>query len=177
MTTADLISPAYLETQVALHATPRGYGAKGARWAPTVLGLADALACHSVLDYGCGQGSLAEMLRASVRLIVNQYDPAIPRHAQLPSPADLVVCTDVLEHVESEKIFAVVSHLRDLTRVALFVVVSLVETSKRLIDGRNAHVLIRSVDWWRYQFAEQGLTVVRELAIRPEKQWVAVLCP
>jgi 2-polyprenyl-3-methyl-5-hydroxy-6-metoxy-1,4-benzoquinol methylase len=175
--TLDLISPAYLQEQIRLHAQPRGYGQRGSKWAKTVLRIADEFQCRTVLDYGCGQGSLAVALTGT--LAVSEYDPAIRGKESLPEPADLVVCTDVLEHVESPKIYAVVGHLARLTKKKLFLVVSLVETAKTLSDGRQAHILIRNVDWWKYLLRAHHFNVIRELQVGPKekwhKQWVAIL--
>jgi 2-polyprenyl-3-methyl-5-hydroxy-6-metoxy-1,4-benzoquinol methylase len=81
-------------------------------------------------------------------------------------PADLVVCTNVLEHIESDQVFAVVGRLVKLTRRALFVVVAL--------DGRPPHVLLRSVEWWRCLLAAHDFVLARELQVGPN-QWAAVL--
>ena len=171
-----LISEAYRAEQVRLHADPRGYGGRGRKWADTVREVARTYGCVSMLDYGCGQGSLAVALAGS-GLQVAEYDPAVAGKDAPPAPADLVVCTDVLEHVEPERIWAVVGHLTSLSAKALFVVVSLVETAKTLSDGRQAHILLRSPEWWRELTAAHGLLLARELAVKPEKQWAAVLIP
>ncbi len=168
-----LISPLYLEEQRRLHAAPRGYGQRGRKWAETVNTLIADFHAQSVLDYGCGQGSLAPLLTAPD---VREYDPAIPGKDGPPDPADLVICTDVLEHVEPEHLLPVLRHLGVLTRRGLFVVVSLVETAKTLSDGRQAHINLQTADWWRECFTSLGWKVDRELNVKPEKQWVAVLC-
>lgn len=173
MKLSDLISPHYLEEQILLHARPQGYGGKGKRWASTVLRITEQYDCRTVLDYGSGQGSLR--LALAGRLPVREYDPAIPDASQLPEPADLVVATDVLEHIEPERIWSVMQHVSSLTRVALFAVVSLVPTGKRLSDGRQAHILLRSVEWWKTQMRAHDFWVAEELRIKPHKQWCAVM--
>lgn len=175
MTVEQLISPDYRAEQQRLHADPRGYGQKGRKWAETVIELAAEFNCQTLLDYGAGQGSLAESLRAQGFVNLAEYDPAIAGKDTLPSPADLVVCTDCLEHVESERIWFVLKHLRQLTQCVCFVVVSLVETAKVLSDGRQAHILLRSTEWWRFQMRSHDFVIWRELDIKPDKQWVAVL--
>src|SRR5687768_6509249 len=97
----DLISPAYVDMQRLLHAAPRGYGGRGEKWAGIVLQVAMAYKATSILDYGCGQGSLARVLRAQDLgpIRVDEYDPAIPGKDHLLEFADLVNCTDVLEHI------------------------------------------------------------------------------
>lgn len=176
MTLEHLISPAYLDEQRTLHASPRGYGQRGHKWTAKVNEIGWLQGCRSVLDYGCGAGSLCEQLRLKSRFTtITEYDPAIPDKDTPPSPADLVVCTDVLEHIEEDKIDAVLSHLTSRARLVLFVVISLVETAKVLSDGRQAHILLRPPAWWRVQFEARDFTVIEEPQVKPEKQWVAVL--
>lgn len=176
MRTADLISPAYLEAQRQLHADPRGYGQRGSKWADTVRALAIRFAAGSILDYGCGQGSLARALKAQPEswYRIEEYDPAVRGKDARPSFADLVVCTDVLEHVEGDHVTAVIADLQMLTRKALLVVISLIPTGKTLPDGRQAHITLKDVDAWRTLFSAR-FDILDELAIKPEKQWVAVL--
>lgn len=177
MTREDLISDAYLREQQRLHAAPRGYGGRGSKWSVVVAELLGFYRCRSMLDYGCGQGSLVRVLSnnfpaaAVAEIDFREYDPAIPGKEEPPSaPADLVVCTDVLEHIESEKINSVMRHLSALSGHALFSVISLVPTGKTLSDGRQAHILIRSVEWWKYQFSEHGFVLARTVKGRDPKK-------
>lgn len=175
---SDLISVDYRHEQMRLHAAPRGYGQRGHKWSSKVNELAWVHGCVSVLDYGCGQGKLGESLQLAGRVTdLREYDPAIEGKEALPVPADLVVCTDVLEHIEADKIGAVLTHLCALPRKVLFVVISLVETAKQLSDGRQAHILLRSPEWWLEQFERRGFQVLQTPLVKPEKQWVAVLKP
>lgn len=159
----DRISAPYLAEQVALHAAPRGYGGRGSKWATAVIDLMLRGRYWSVLDYGCGQGSLVAALKSgSVRLRgvrFDEYDPAIPGKDSPPTFADLVICTDVLEHVEPDKLDAVLAHLKQLARRAVFAVIALRPSNKTLSDGRNAHLIIESADWWRARLTDAGFTV------------------
>lgn len=163
MTRADLISDAYLEEQRILHAAPRGYGQRGDKWAKTVTALANKHRVATILDYGCGQGALADALAGTRE--VAEYDPAIDGKDVPPTtPFDLVVCTDVLEHVEEDRIDAVLDHLASLTLRYIVVVVSLVPTAKTLSDGRQAHILLRCKAWWQRRFVAHGFALRHELA-------------
>lgn len=180
---ADRITPAYRAMQIAMHADPRGYGGKGQRWAKTVQYLATQQfgPSLSVLDYGCGQGSLGRALAAS-GIAVRDYDPAIPGKDGPPQFADIVVCTDVLEHVEPAFLHQVLAHLRQLARRAVFVSVALHPAQKMLPDGRNAHLIIHSADWWEKTCWGVGLEKMdMELPlpskVSHEKHWIAVLSP
>lgn len=174
---SDLISAEYLAEQKRLHADPRGYGGRGDKWVNVVGCLISDRGCTSVLDYGCGQGTLYRAMKGHVidGIQWRNYDPAQEAWNHLPvKPYDLVVCTDVLEHIEPEKITAVVRHLRSLTRVELFTVISLVETAKTLSDGRQAHILLQDENWWTHMMQSEGFerTAIEFPNPKPEKQLV-----
>lgn len=178
-----LISPKYRVMQRLLHAAPRGYGGRGDKWADVVLAVAAQYEATSLLDYGCGQGSLVRALQtrplgAIQRL--EEYDPGIMGKDGLPSFADLVVCTDVLEHIEPERLDTVLAHLRMLARKAVFAVISLKDSNKVLADGRNAHVIIRPANWWKKRTEAAGFTIRRAPDIARKKkshEWTVVLEP
>jgi hypothetical protein len=180
----DLISDEYLAQQIAMHADPRGYGGKGKRWAGAVVWVAKRFGCGSVLDYGCGEGSLRAWLPDKpLYLGCREYDPAIPGKDGRPEFADLVVCTDVLEHVEPEKLGKVLEHIHSLARKAIFLVVSLREARKNLPDGRNAHLIVRPPAWWEAKIEDHGWEIVdcADLPLPPkvsrETQWIAIVRP
>lgn len=150
---SDVISPEHKAEQMILHARPGGFGGKGRRYVDTVLAIMRQVDAYSVLDYGCGQGTLACELRLK-GVECREFDPGIFGKDAMPMFADLVVCTDVLEHVEPDKLRNVIAHLGSLARKAVFVVVALEETAKQLTDGRNAHLIIRHAEWWEAKFDE-----------------------
>lgn len=179
-----LITPRYREEQRILHAAPRGYGGKGNKWAEVVLDVAQHFGATSILDYGCGQGSLAAVLRARASDIyrIDEYDPAIKGKEGLPSFADLVVSTDVIEHIEPECLDAVLTHIRMLARKVVFMVIATRPSGKTLSDGRNAHLIIESPQWWEqrilsagFQLAETDMPKSPELKV--SREWVGVLLP
>lgn len=159
----ELITEKYRVMQRILHAQPRGYGGRGDKWAEVVTALIAQYGATSVLDYGAGQGSLKRAVMAEPHpgLRFDEYDPAIPGKDGLPSFADLVVSTDVLEHIEPEHLDAVLTHLRSLARKAVFAVISLKDSNKVLADGRNAHVIIRPANWWKKRLEAVGFTIRR----------------
>jgi hypothetical protein len=176
---ADLISPDYLAQQKLLHAAPKGYGGKGDKWGATVLEMIAAHGCESVLDYGCGQGTLAAKLRTWTKTVdVREYDPAIKGKDALPQPADLVVCTDVIEHIEPDRLDIVLAHLASLARKALFVVIATRPASKNLPDGRNAHLIVEDAAWWEARLVTLGFSVsARPVSpsLKPSREFVAIL--
>jgi 2-polyprenyl-3-methyl-5-hydroxy-6-metoxy-1,4-benzoquinol methylase len=172
------ITPAYLDEQKRLHADPRGYGGKGCKWARTVEVIAASIQASSILDYGCGQGTLVAELRTvwGNKWRLAEYDPAIAGKDRPPAFADLVVCTDVLEHVEEQCLPHVLEDLAHLTRRQLFVVISTVETSKTLSDGRQAHITLHPRAWWIERFESVGMRVVESVIVnKPGKEFGLIL--
>lgn len=176
----QLASPEYIEMQRVLHTRGVPYGERGDKWTKTVIAVAEAYEASSILDYGCGQGSLGKRLRNDPRFDVREYDPAIQGKDSSPGFADLVVCTDVLEHVEPDCLDAVLKHLRLLSRKALFIVVAICDTANVLTDGRNAHLIVRPANWWKKRMEASGFTLRRAPSVARRKkshEWRVVLEP
>ena len=178
---AELISQSYRALQVELHTRPNGYGGKGYKWAPAVRSLLTRFEATSVLDYGCGEGSLKKALRplCDSTIRIDEYDVAVPGKDGFPSFADLVVCTDVLEHVEPERLSLVLTHLKMLARKAVFAVIATRPSSKIMADGRNAHLIIESAEWWSLTLVAAGFEIQPNPPIsplkKPSRELVAVL--
>ena len=166
-----LITETYRELNAELHRRVSHYGTFGHEWAAKVEELAADLRASTVLDYGCGKGSLAKALS----LPCAEYDPAIPGKDAMPEPADLVVCTDVLEHVEIECVDAVLSHIGSLAQMAALICVSCIPGSKRLADGRRAHITIRDPSWWRERLNEIG--VITEIEPLRRGEYACIVKP
>jgi 2-polyprenyl-3-methyl-5-hydroxy-6-metoxy-1,4-benzoquinol methylase len=140
-----VISDEYRKQNELLHLSDPTYGSgSGAKYAEFVKEAMHRTGSRTVLDYGCGKGSLKKALGDCV----SNYDPAVPEWACMPSAADMVVCTDVLEHVEPAHIDAVLTHIRSLALNAAFFVIACREARKTLPDGRNAHLIVESPEWW-----------------------------
>ena len=106
--------------------------------------------CHSVLDYGCGKGNVFKNIQKKFPLIdCRGYDPGVPEYAVMPEiPAELVICADVLEHIEPELIDNVLKHIESLTLKTAYLIIDTRPAHKNLPDGRNAHLIIEDQDWW-----------------------------
>ena len=174
-----LISEAYRQLNRDLH-DAGSYGRKGDKWADHVRDLIERFQPTSILDYGCGQGALGRALGQPIK----EYDPAIPGKDGAPDPADLVVCTDVLEHVEPEHLEDVLRHLESLTRVCLFAVISTRPAQKFLADGRNAHLIVEDWAFWEQRLSREfavekvesthkdvAVLLLKKLARREPRDW------
>lgn len=170
---APLISEEYRRQNALLHAKRKDYGAGGGRWVREVAWLAKKHNCETILDYGCAKGNLKRKLEGVGWTGVYEYDPALD-DKQDKQPCDLVVCTDVLEHVEPDCLNDVLADIHVLTGKLAFLVIALGPSDKTLPDGRNAHLIQEDASWWRdllgvhFQSLEtmRGRGLSRELVIR-----------
>lgn len=156
-----LISEEYRNLNAQLHVDNLAYGVGGAKHAKAVKKLCEALKTTSVLDYGCGKGYLGKELNFPIW----EYDPAIPGKEESPRPADIVVCTDVLEHIEEDKILLVLDDIKRCTKKLAYFVIHTGPSGKHLPDGRNTHILQRELNWWTKtlsRFFQLGKPMVQE---------------
>jgi len=160
----DVASSKYRSQLEQLHKS-QSWGADGAKHAKVVEGIAANMNALTILDYGCGEMKLAEALKPRR---VSGYDPGIPERRSMQKPCDLVVCTDVLEHVEPEKIDAVIDHIYSLSARRAYFVISLKLANAKLPDGRNAHLIVESAQWWRDKLKDQGFIIIEEFETSKE---------
>ena len=142
------ISPNYRAMQEQMHREKPQYGTQGGGWFKSILELCMLIQARSILDFGCGKGILANRLEDFGAFDVRRYDPGIPEWSEAPEPADLVICTDVMEHIEPDYLDVTLDELQRLAKMAVFMNIALVEAHKHLPDGRNAHLIIEPLEWW-----------------------------
>jgi len=149
----ELISKEYREQNKILHETNLQYGTSAYKHVDTVKKLIKSLEKSlnktnvSVLDYGAGKGLLGKYLDFPIY----EYDPAIPGKDEIPKSADLVVCIDVLEHIEPDKLDAVLADLQRCTRQVGYFIIDTKPAIKTLPDGRNTHLILEDEKWWYKQ--------------------------
>lgn len=116
----------------------------------------------SILDFGCGKGNLVKILRECYPLIeVTGYDPANPEFDQPYNNVDMIISTDVLEHVEPENIEKLIDNLCDNSALQ-YHLISCAPAKLILPDGRNAHLIQESPDWWKDKFTKAGVSILKE---------------
>jgi len=130
-----------------LHSSKQ-YRWSGARSAMESITLClDELKPSSVLEYGCGQSRLFELL-GKPGMTYDRYDPAIPEIATVPRRSyDFVFSTDVLEHIPTEDVPDVLAHIRQLSPT-VFLRISTRPARTILQDGRNAHLTVWPGEQW-----------------------------
>lgn len=157
----DLISKGYLQQNSMLHREKKGFGGSGWKHTDRIIMWFNELHCRTALDYGAGRCTLyREIRQRDVKMKLAMYDPAVPRLAAMPRAADFVICTDVLEHVERDKLEAVLRHLCSLMKKGGYFAIATRPANKLLPDGRNAHAIVEDTPFWLEQIEKtEGWTV------------------
>lgn len=157
----ELISKEHTYLNSKLHKDNPKYGMGGAKHADTVIKLSEQLKTTSILDYGAGKMMLAK----SLPFPIWSYDPAVPEISQAPKPADIVVCTDVLEHIEPDKLNFVLDDIRRCTKKIGYLVISTRKAVKTYENGQNTHLIVQGKDWWNKvlgKFFDIGTIIEKE---------------
>lgn len=142
----NVISPEYKQMQQAFHEERADYGVSGAKHSEQIVQIAMMTdTWRSMLDYGCGKQTLQN---AVPQFKIDGYDPGIPGMDSPPEPHDMVVCTDVLEHIEPELLDNVLDDLKRVTTKVGFLSIHTGPAQKVLPDGRNAHLIQEGLEWW-----------------------------
>lgn len=155
MSNPELISEEYKTLNSKLHSDSEEYGNRNnflCEHLPASISIIHKLfKCNSVLDYGCGKGMIVRSLESKLakhKISVQGYDPCVKKYEKSPESADILISTDVLEHIEPDKITHVLDHIGSLTSVCCYLVIDLLPAVKSLPDGRNAHIMLESSGWW-----------------------------
>lgn len=116
----------------------------------------------TILDYGCGQGSLRKGFKALFNDIpegnpkafdnmIVEYDAGIPDKDDpsiLEKKYDIVICSDVLEHIEPEYLEHNINTILNCADKIAFFAISTSLANAILPDGRNAHLIVKKGNWW-----------------------------
>ena len=133
-----------------MHEEPR-YGAACMKFMQQINKVVDDHRPATILDYGAGKRLLRKAIK-SFDAELYEYDPGIPEIATAPIGVfDMVVCIDVLEHVEPECLADVLADIRAKTGTVAFLTIHTGPAGKFLPDGRNAHLIQQPVYWWLEQ--------------------------
>jgi hypothetical protein len=140
----ELISEYMTDQNEDLHTILEEYGTFSGKWAKGINSIKTKYNIESMLDYGAGKQTLKEHFPD-----IHSYDPGIPAISSLPFPADLVICTHVLEHVEPELLDNVLQHIFELTKKVFLISVNDGPSNKFLPDGRDSNLIQEDMFWWR----------------------------
>jgi uncharacterized Rossmann fold enzyme len=165
----ELISAEMRDLNRQLHLVHPGYGIGSSKYANLVLDLMERCKIKSVLDYGSGKGQLAKALPFPIW----EYDPAIPGKDESPRPAELVMCVDVLEHIEPDKLPLVLDDLRRCVLKVGYFTIHIGAAQKKYADGRNTHLIQKDESWWRAQISEFFSigSIKKQITSTPKTAW------
>ena len=104
---------------------------------------------ETLLDFGCGKGIISNLIKEKYpKIKVYSYDP-VTSPIELPKSVDMVFSSDVLEHVEPEYIDETLDMLFKIATKIQYHLIACSPAKKTLSDGRNAHLIIESPEWWK----------------------------
>jgi len=156
MNKKTVISDYMLDQNRQFHIEKPDYGANGGKWAKGVRTLIQEYNITDVLDYGCGKARLSANM-PDVKFY--NYDPGLPEMDQEPTPADLVVCAHILEHIEPELLHNVIDDLFLNAKKLVWITLKAGESGKILPNGRDSNLIQQSIVWWMeylYELSPNG---------------------
>ena len=113
----------------------------------------------TVLDFGCGKGTMKQYLeQRHPHITVTEYDPCIPGKDKLPKRQfDAVLSSDVLEHIEPDRLTETLQWLASATSVFMMHDIACHPTGSVFTEGpykgQDHHLTIETPTWWRERIA------------------------
>lgn len=146
----DLYSEEYQE-QLKQHHDSHHWGGAVVGKIPEILFFMELMEVNDVLDYGCGRGDFKNIVESKLgnKYEIYEYEPGIKEKTDKPNPANMVICIDVLEHIEPELIDNVLDDLQRLVKKIGYFTICLAKALQYLPDGRNAHLIVEPREWWK----------------------------
>lgn len=139
----------YIEEYKKLHSTNSTFGTSNIEQLKFINLIIEYIKPNTILDYGCGKGTLINELRDIYPNIkFYGYDPAVPEFSTLPTGKfDLVINTDVLEHIPENTIKEVITQIKNCSNNVFFQLHH-AKASQILPNGENAHCTIKPPKWY-----------------------------
>ena len=122
----------------------------------------DSTKSNSFIDFGCGKAkyyfenvkidnvnynNIADFWKKQKYFL---YDPGVASFSKYPSEkADGVICIDVVEHIPEQDVIKFIEEIFRLANKFIFVVIACYPAKKKLPDGRNVHLSIKTIDDWK----------------------------
>jgi 2-polyprenyl-3-methyl-5-hydroxy-6-metoxy-1,4-benzoquinol methylase len=131
-----------------LHKTNSEYGATGFNYCNLINFYLEHYSneIKTALDFGCGKGTLKQC----IDFPIDEYDPAIEGKENISqNQYDLIITTDVLEHLYENEISLVCTEFMNLKPKRMLHFISTVEAKTILPDNTNAHKTVKHGEWWK----------------------------
>lgn len=179
------ISEEYQQALTELHDHTE-WGISGANYAgPTIVNLLETYPeIRTILDYGCGEGTLKKYVEEQgIEREWTLYDPGMREYSTKPEGTfDLVITTDVLEHVEPYMLDSVLRELVDYSNDFLYNDIACYLTHVTFQSGpyigRDLHINLQAPDMWWERLSAFGFKQVANktyLAKHDKLRYLSVL--
>ncbi len=144
----------YIEQYKILHEKDADFGTSSPSLYKEVRKIIKKVKPHTILDYGCGKGLLSDKIEKELKIKCYKYDIAIPEYSKLPEDKiDMIICTDVLEHIPLEYLPEVLEKISSISQNAFFNI-SCRKAGQILPNGENAHCTIYPPRWWQHTLSQ-----------------------
>ncbi len=140
----------YIKQYQKLHHEDESFGTSGILVSDKLMSCIDYLKPKTILDFGCGKGILIDIIKKKFPDIeVFGYDPAVEKYKNLMGggKADLVINTDVLEHIPEEDVLSVIEQISRISQNVFFQLHHYPAVTY-LPNGQNAHCTIKPLAWY-----------------------------
>lgn len=140
------------------HANGKFSGACLLHHIPEIKKLINEYDCKTILDYGCGKATYHHKAKLPNTTL---YDPYYEPYSKEPTGTfDMVICTDVMEHVPEDEVGKTLARLIDYTDKVLFLAICTKPALKTFTNGENVHLTVKPKEWW-----EGMLSTVKDIQI------------
>ena len=138
-----------------LHSIYPSYGIGGNWFRDTIVEIAKEYEVKTILDYGCGKGSLVKLLSNNYETF--GYDPFVAEYRNRSTlTADMIVSTDFFEHMNEYEIETIISDLQSYNSKVQFHAISNRIAAQILPNGENAHRTVKDAEWWKEKLSALG---------------------
>lgn len=149
----------YIDEYKKLHKEVASFGSGACMYLDEICLIIEELKPKTVLDFGCGKASLIKELNLRYPNIeFYGYDPAIEGRNILPiEHADLVINTDVLEHIPEDILPSVIEKIASISDKCFFGLHHALAYTI-LPNGENAHCTVKPPIWYYELFLKYFTT-------------------
>ena len=130
----------------------------------------------TILDYGCGKAKFHSILfnnkkvpGSPIGVNITPYDPAVAQFSNKPTGQfDLVLCIDVMEHVQEDKVEEVLKDIFTFSN-RIFLTITCYPATQVLLNGKNAHYTIKEPDWWKEKLKPYDGSYISIFQTKPDR--------
>lgn len=138
----------YIKQYKLLYKRKKNYGKTSIKLYDMLKKIINDLNISSVLDYGCGKSKLLDLIKKNSKIKIFKYDPAIKKYSKLTkNKTDLVICTDVLQHVPLYDLDRVLKEIKSKGIYILFYI-KCTNHKTKLPNKTYANCTVYDKKWW-----------------------------